>query len=269
MDPQFNLHLTGDIHAVTAANNLLGMSPVAVTGPSLIAVSLAAALDARMFHEATQSDKVGSVGLSALAVDSLYSQALYSRLVPTKKGKREFAPLMLKRLQKLGIDKTNPSELTPEEINRFARLDIDPATITWNRVLDVNDRFLRKITVGQNTTEQGHERVTGFDISVASEVMAVLALATSLEDMQTRLGKMVVATGKRGDPITADDLGVSGALAVLMKDAIKPNLMQTLEVSGHNCTLGHLLTDLIIGYTCLRSRWTLRQHRSRKLLYPC
>ncbi|OSD08637.1 FTHFS-domain-containing protein [Trametes coccinea BRFM310] len=192
---EFNLHLTGDIHAVTAANNLL-----------------AAALDARMFHEATQSDK-----------------ALYSRLVPTQKGKREFAPLMFKRLQKLGINKTDPNELTPEEINRFARLDVDPDTITWNRVLDTNDRFLRKITIGQAPTEKGHERVTGFDIAVASECMAVLALTTSLEDMRERLGNMVVATSKRGEPITADDLGVGGALAVLMKDAIKPNLMQTLE----------------------------------------
>ncbi|KAI0797666.1 C-1-tetrahydrofolate synthase [Abortiporus biennis] len=192
---EFNLHLTGDIHAVTAANNLL-----------------AAALDARMFHESTQSDK-----------------ALYNRLVPTKKGKREFAPLMFKRLKKLGIDKTNPDDLTPEEITRFARLDVDPETITWNRVLDVNDRFLRKITVGQNSTEQGHERVTGFDISVASECMAVLALTTDLADMRKRLGAMVVATSKNGDPITADDIGVGGALAVLMKDAIKPNLMQTLE----------------------------------------
>ncbi|KIY70931.1 C-1-tetrahydrofolate synthase [Cylindrobasidium torrendii FP15055 ss-10] len=192
---EFNLHLTGDIHAVTAANNLL-----------------AAALDARIFHEATQSDK-----------------ALYSRLVPAKKGKREFAPLMLKRLKKLGIDKTEPNDLTPEEINAFARLDVDPETITWNRVMDVNERFLRKITIGQNPTEQGHERVTGFDISVASECMAVLALTTGLEDMMQRLGAMVVATSKRGEPITADDIGVSGALAVLMKDAIKPNLMQTLQ----------------------------------------
>lgn len=192
---EFNLHLTGDIHAVTAANNLL-----------------AAALDARMFHEATQSDK-----------------ALYSRLVPAKKGKREFAPLMFKRLAKLGIDKTDPNDLTPEEIKRFARLDVDPATITWNRVLDVNDRFLRKITVGQAPSEQGHERVAGFDISVASECMAVLALTTGLEDMRERLGAMVVATSKQGDPITADDIGVGGALAVLMKDAVKPNLMQTLE----------------------------------------
>ncbi|KAJ8489681.1 hypothetical protein ONZ45_g13483 [Pleurotus djamor] len=192
---EFNLHLTGDIHAVTAANNLL-----------------AAALDARIFHEATQSDK-----------------ALYSRLVPSKKGKREFAPLMLKRLKKLGIDKTDPNSLTPEEINLFARLDVDLDTITWNRVLDTNDRFLRKITIGRNATEQGHERETGFDIAVASECMAVLALATSLQDMQDRLGAMVVATSKRGEPITADDIGVTGALAVLMKDAIKPNLMQTLQ----------------------------------------
>ncbi|KAG6909709.1 hypothetical protein DXG01_015911 [Tephrocybe rancida] len=192
---EFNLHLTGDIHAVTAANNLL-----------------AAALDARIFHEATQSDK-----------------ALFSRLVPTKKGKREFAPLMFKRLQKLGINKTDPNELTPEEITRFARLDIDLDTITWNRVLDTNDRFLRKITLGRNPTEQGHEREAGFDIAVASECMAVLALTTGLEDMKARLGAMVVATSKQGDPVTADDIGVSGALAVLMKDAIKPNLMQTLQ----------------------------------------
>lgn len=139
---------------------------------------------------------------------------------------------MFKRLQKLGIDKTNPNDLTPEEITKFARLDVDPETITWNRVLDTNDRFLRKITIGRNATEQGHEREAGFDIAVASECMAVLALATSLEDMKARLGAMVVATSKQGDAITADDIGVTGALTVLMKDAIKPNLMQTLQVWG-------------------------------------
>lgn len=192
---EFNLHLTGDIHAVTAANNLL-----------------AAALDARMFHEATQSDK-----------------ALFSRLVPAKKGVRTFAPIMLKRLQKLGINKTNPDDLTPEEQSKFARLDVDPATITWNRVLDVNDRYLRKVTIGQAPTEKGLSRESAFDISVASECMAVLALSKDLKDMQERLGKMVVATSKAGEPVTADDIGCSGALAVLMKDAIKPTLMQTLE----------------------------------------
>lgn len=113
-------------------------------------------------------------------------QALYNRLVPPKKGIRTFAPLMLKRLQKLGITKTNPDELTADEIKRFARLDVDPETITWNRVLDVNDRFLRKITIGQNSTEKGHDREAGFDISVASECMAVLALSNNLSDMRER-----------------------------------------------------------------------------------
>ena len=175
-------------------------------------VPLAAALDARMLHEATQTDK-----------------ALFNRLVPSKHGKREFAPLMLKRLQKLGIDKTNPNDLTPGEIKRFARLDVDPQTITWNRVVDTNDRFLRRITIGQGDAEKGHQREAGFDIAVASECMAVLALTTGLQDMRERLGAMVVATSKQGDAITADDIGVGGALAVLLKDAIKPNLMQTLE----------------------------------------
>ncbi|CAG8559950.1 12469_t:CDS:10 [Funneliformis mosseae] len=196
---EFNLHLTGDIHAVVAANNLL-----------------AAAIDARMFHEKTQSDK-----------------ALLNRLCPSKKGIRSFAPVMLKRLQKLGIDKTNPDDLIPKEIKKFVRLDIDPDTITWQRVIDTNDRFLRKITIGQNPTEKGQTRETGFDIAVASECMAILALSTSLADMRERLGRMVVASsfdrGEGSESITADDLGIGGALTVLMKDAIKPNLMQTLE----------------------------------------
>ncbi|CAI9714702.1 C-1-tetrahydrofolate synthase, cytoplasmic-like [Octopus vulgaris] len=192
---EFNLHLTGDIHAITAANNLL-----------------AAQLDARMFHESTQTDK-----------------ALYDRLVPTKKGKRAFSKIQLDRLKKLGISKTNPTTLTPAEMTKFVRLDIDPATITWQRVIDTNDRFLRKITIGESPTEKGHTRSTQFDITVASEIMAVLALADNLSDMRRKLGNMVVASSKTGVPITADDLGVSGALAVLMKDTIKPNLMQTLE----------------------------------------
>jgi methylenetetrahydrofolate dehydrogenase (NADP+)/methenyltetrahydrofolate cyclohydrolase/formyltetrahydrofolate synthetase len=138
---------------------------------------------------------------------------------------------MLKRLRKLGIDKTDPNDLTSEEITRFARLNVDQDTITWNRVTDTNDRFLRKVAIGRGPSEAGHERETGFDISVASECMAVLALTTGLADMKERLGAMVVASSKTGEPITADDVGVSGALAVLMKDTVKPNLMQTLQVS--------------------------------------
>ncbi len=192
----FNLHLTGDIHAITAAHNLT-----------------AAALDARVMHEKIQDD-----------------EKLFHALCPVdKKGNRKFAPTMLRRLAKLGIEKTDPNDLTPEERSRFARLDIDESTITWRRVVDINDRMLREIQVGLGKDEVGHEHRTGYDITVASEIMAVLALTTDLEDMRERFGKMVVATNKRGEAVTAEDLGVAGAITVLMKDAIKPNLMQTLE----------------------------------------
>uniref|UniRef100_A0A674IAP2 formate--tetrahydrofolate ligase n=1 Tax=Terrapene triunguis TaxID=2587831 RepID=A0A674IAP2_9SAUR len=178
---EFNLHLTGDIHAITAANNLL-----------------AAAVDARILHESTQSDK-----------------ALYNRLVPVVNGVREFSSIQLARLKRLGINKTDPGTLTADEINKFVRLDIDPSTITWQRVLDTNDRFLRKITIGQANTEKGFFRQAQFDIAVASEIMAILALTTSLADMKERLGKMVVANDKNGQPVTAEDLVFSSFLWLL------------------------------------------------------
>ncbi|MCA9936421.1 MAG: formate--tetrahydrofolate ligase [Ardenticatenaceae bacterium] len=191
----FNLHLTGDIHAITAANNLL-----------------AAAIDARMHHESYQSD-----------------ERLFNALCPpNKNGERKFSPVMLRRLQKLGIDKTDPNELTKEEVSRFARLDIDPDSITWRRVVDTNDRYLRAITIGRGPKEK-FQRETGYDITVASEIMAILALTTSLADMRERLGKMVIGTSRAGEAVTADDIGAGGALTVLMKDAIMPTLMQTLE----------------------------------------
>src|SRR5690606_13421580 len=191
----FNLHLTGDIHAITAANNLL-----------------AAAIDTRMHHESYQSDA-----------------QLFDRLCPAdKQGNRKFTPIMMRRLKKLGIDKTDPNELTDEEISRFARLDIDPDSITWRRALDTSDRYLRDIEIGHGPKEK-FTRETGFDITVASEIMAILALTAGLEDMRERLGRMVIGTNRAGEAITADDLGVGGALTVLMKDAIMPNLMQTLE----------------------------------------
>src|SRR5271170_2304026 len=193
---EFNLHLTGDIHAITAANNLL-----------------AAAIDTRVMHEAQQTD-----------------QALFERLCPpAKDGSRRFANVMLRRLRKLGIHKTDPNTLTPEERSKFARLDIDPDSVTWRRVTDTNDRMLRQITIGQGPEEKGFTRVTGYDIAVASEIMAILALTTSLADMRERLGAMVIGTSRAGEAVTADDIGAGGALTVLMKDAILPNLLQTLE----------------------------------------
>lgn len=193
---EFNLHLTGDIHAITAANNLL-----------------AAAIDVRMYHESRQSD-----------------EALFRRLCPPdKQGKRTFSPPMLRRLAKLGIDKTDPNDLTEAEASRFVRLDIDPESITWRRVVDLNDRMLRGITIGEGPEEDGFTRSTGFDITVASEVMAILALTTDLADMRERFGKIVIGTSRSGDAVTAEDIGVAGAMTVLMKDAIKPTLMQTVE----------------------------------------
>ena len=128
----FNLHLTGDIHAVTAAHDLL-----------------AAAIDVRILHEANQDDA-----------------KLFNAFCPVnKKGERRFSPIMLRRLRKLGIDKTNPDDLTPEERRRMFRLDIDPATITWNRVIDISDRFLRVVRIGLGPEEKGMIRETGFDIS--------------------------------------------------------------------------------------------------------
>jgi formyltetrahydrofolate synthetase len=201
----FNLHLTGDIHAITAANNLL-----------------AAAIDARMFHESSQSD-----------------EKLFDALCPPdKEGKRKFSISMLRRLKKLGINKTDPNELTPEERSKFARLDIDPDSITFRRVVDTNDRFLREITIGQGPEEKGKIRKTGFDISVASEIMAILALTTDLADMRERFSRVVIGTNKAGDAVTAEDLGAAGAMTVLMKDAIKPNLMQSLEGTPVFCHAG-------------------------------
>ena len=140
----FNLHLTGDMHAVTAAHNMCS-----------------AMLDAHIFHG-----------------------------------------------NESGLDLHN---------------------ITWRRVLDINDRALRNVVVGLGGRLDGVPRESGFDITAASEVMATLALATSLSDLRARLGRTVVGYTKAGDPVTAEDLKAAGAMAVLLKDALKPNLMQTLE----------------------------------------
>ena len=189
---EFNLHGTGDIHAIGAANNLL-----------------AAAIDTRIYHELTQSD-----------------EALYNRLTADLKN---FAPGMQSRLRKLGLEGKTPADLTPEERVRFARLDIDPETISWSRVVDCNDRMLREITIGQGKEEKNKTRTTHFEITVASEIMAIVSLSENLQDMRRRIGAIVVARSKAGDAVTADDLGCAGAMTVLMKDAIEPSLYQTLE----------------------------------------
>jgi formate--tetrahydrofolate ligase len=108
-------------------------------------------------------------------------------------------------------------------------LGIDPHNVLWPRVLDISDRALRHVVIGLGGREDGVPRETQFVITVASEVMAVLALATDLFDLRARLGRMVLATRTDGTAVTAEDLGVAGAMTVLLRDAIKPNLLQTLE----------------------------------------
>ncbi len=108
-------------------------------------------------------------------------------------------------------------------------LRIDPYGITWKRVLDVNDRSLRNIVAGLGSRQDGIPRETGFDITAASEVMAVLALARSLQDLRARMGRIVVGYTQSGEPVTAEELKAAGAMTVIMRDAIKPNLLQTLE----------------------------------------
>ena len=167
----FNLHLTGDIHAISAAHNLC-----------------AAALDARLMHE---------------------------RNYPGEKWKERTA--------------------SDERPDGLPRLDINPYTITWNRVVDANDRALRHLNLGLGTKADGFPREASYDITVASEVMAILALVSgssytdALRDLRQRIGRIVVAYSHAGEPITTEDLGVAGAMTVLMKEALNPTLMQTLE----------------------------------------
>ncbi len=124
-------------------------------------------------------------------------------------------------------------------------LGIDPHNITWRRVLDVNDRALRNIVIGLGSKADGVPRQTGFDITAASEVMAVLALSTSLRDMRTRLGRIVVGYTAAGEPVTAEQLHGAGVMSVIMRDALMPNLMQTLEntpVFVHAGPFGNIAT---------------------------
>jgi methylenetetrahydrofolate dehydrogenase (NADP+)/methenyltetrahydrofolate cyclohydrolase/formyltetrahydrofolate synthetase/formate--tetrahydrofolate ligase len=189
----FNLHLTGDIHAVGAAHNLL-----------------AAAIDNRLAKELRWST---SFMAKASCPDDQYT------------------PSMRKRLQKLGIKSEKPSDLSEEDRERMFHLDIDPYSIQWRRVVDVSDAALRNIILGLGTVNDGVPRESGYDITVASEIMAALALCSGLQDLRARMGRIIIGTNRKKEPITAEDLNVAGAMTVLLKDAIMPNLMQTLDGS--------------------------------------
>ncbi len=149
----------------------------------------------------------------------------YSQVVPME----DFNLHLTGDVHAVGIAHNLCSAFLDNSILKGNRLKIDPLTIEWRRVVDVSDRFLRNIVIGLGGKQDGFPRQTGFDITVASEVMAILALSEDLKDLRERLGRIVLAYTYDGKAVTAEDIKVAGAMTVLLKDALKPNLMQTLE----------------------------------------
>lgn len=143
-------------------------------------------------------------------------------------------------------------------IHQGNELDIDIERVTWKRCLDMNDRSLRQVEIGLGPKANGVERKDGFNITVASEVMAVLCLATSLEDLKARFANMLIAYNTKGEPVYVRDLHIEGALAMIMKDAIKPNLIQTLEHNpvimhgGPFANIAHGCNSVLATKTCLK-----------------
>jgi formate--tetrahydrofolate ligase len=166
-------------------------------------------------------------------------------------GYRQVSPMELMNLHLTGdfhaVTAANNllAAMIDNHLHQGNALDLDLHNITWRRALDVNDRALRNIVIGLGGKADGVTRQTGFDITAASEVMAILALATSLDDLRARLGRIVVGYSRAGRPVTAEALHAAGSMAVLMREAIKPNLLQTLEhtpVIVHAGPFGNIAT---------------------------
>ena len=134
-------------------------------------------------------------------------------------------------------------------------LGIDPRQVVWKRCVDMNDRVLRNIVVGLGRKTDGMVREDHFVITVASEIMAILCLADDLADLKRRLGRIIVAYNFKGEPVTADDLQATGAMAALLKDAIKPNLIQTLEHTPALVHGGPLQTLHMAAIVYVQQRW--------------
>jgi len=129
----------------------------------------------------------------------------------------------------IGLANNLAAAVLDNSVFKGNRFNINPEKITWRRVVDVSDRFLRQVKLGLGGSQNGFERESGFDITVASEVMAILALSKGADDLRKRLGRIVVAEDYAGKPVTCEDIKVAGSMAALLKDAIKPNLIQTIE----------------------------------------
>ncbi len=119
----------------------------------------------------------------------------------------------------------------------FRDVDLDPTRVLWKRALDMNDRALRHIVIGLGGHAQGVPRESGFDITAASEVMAILCLADSAADLRARLNRILVGYSKDNEPVLAERIGVVGAMAAILNEALMPNLVQTTEAPRHSCTV--------------------------------
>ncbi|MEY3990834.1 MAG: hypothetical protein RI985_1915 [Chloroflexota bacterium] len=151
----------------------------------------------------------------------------YSQVVPME----QFNLHLTGDIHAIGAAHNLLAAMIDNHLHHGNKLDIDPYSIRWPRVLDISDRALRNVVVGLGAKGDGPPRQVGFDITVASEVMAVLSLASDIHDLRARLGRMVIGQRKDGTPVTAEDLKAAGAMTVLLREALKPNLLQTLENS--------------------------------------
>jgi formate--tetrahydrofolate ligase len=203
---------------------ITGMSPTPLgEGKSTTTVGLAQGLQ-RLGLRAAVTIRQPSLG-PVFGIKGGAAGGGYSQVIPME----DFNLHLTGDVHAIGAAHNLAAAFIDNHIYHGNELGIDPRTVSWPRVLDISDRALREIVVGLGAKENGYARQAGFVITVASEVMAILALASDLPDVRARLGRMVLATRRDGTPVTAEDLKVAGSMAVLLKDAIKPNLMQTLE----------------------------------------
>ncbi|MEO7664757.1 MAG: formate--tetrahydrofolate ligase [Candidatus Limnocylindrales bacterium] len=201
-----------------------GITPTPLgEGKSTTTVGLAQGLN-KIGHRAAVCIRQPSLG-PVFGIKGGAAGGGYSQVIPME----DFNLHLTGDVHAIGAAHNLAAAFIDNHIHHGNALGIDPLGVLWPRVVDISDRALRNVVVGLGGTENGYPRETQFVITVASEVMAVLALARDLADLRSRLGRMVLATTRDGKAITADDLKVAGSMTVLLTDAIKPNLLQTLE----------------------------------------
>ena len=201
-----------------------GITPTPLgEGKSTTTVGLAQGLN-KLGHKAAVCIRQPSLG-PVFGIKGGAAGGGYSQVIPME----DFNLHLTGDVHAIGAAHNLGAAFIDNHIHHGNALGIDELGVLWPRVVDISDRALRKVVIGLGGRDNGYPRENEFVITVASEVMAVLALARDLADLRARLGRMVLATTRSGDPVTAEDLKVAGSMAVLLTDAIKPNLLQTLE----------------------------------------